>query len=96
MPTVKGHLGCGALIAGCAHMGLDDAIGKYVVGFQIDRSARMHWQVQLPFAGVDFDDALLAMVCLLHCGDVCAVLLCVVVAAAVFLLFAMVARCYVG
>ncbi len=54
------------------------------------------WQVQLPFAGVDFDDALLAMVCLLRCGDVCVVLLCVVVAAAVFLLFAMVARCYVG
>jgi hypothetical protein len=54
------------------------------------------WQVQLPFAGVDFDDALLAMFCLLRGGDVCVVLLCVVVAAAVFLLFAMVARCYVG
>jgi hypothetical protein len=36
------------------------------------------------------------MVCLLHCGDVCVVLLFVVVAVAVVVGFAMVASCYAG
>jgi hypothetical protein len=36
------------------------------------------------------------MVCLLRCGDVCVVLLFVIVAAAVVVGFAMVASCYVG